>query len=94
MNPEVQGMIDIVTRELNKKKKAPTKKTPYQKKKKNPEEGLDMNTSIKTLQKLKMMSADAPLGVTIPHYSKLVVPHQDSDFQLIAEMNGNQRFLF
>ncbi len=35
-----------------------------------------------------MMSADAPLGVTIPHYSKLVVPHQDSDFQLIADMNG------
>ena len=88
MNPEVQGMIDIVTRELNKKKKAPTKKTPYQKKKKNSEEDVDMNTSIKTLQKLKMTSADAPLGVAIPHYSNLVVPHHNSDFQFIAEMNG------
>ncbi len=35
-----------------------------------------------------MMSADAPLGVTIPHYSKLLVPHQDSDFRLIADING------
>ncbi len=33
MDPEVQKMIDTVTRELNKKKKPSAKKTPYQKKK-------------------------------------------------------------
>ena len=33
MDPEVQKMIDTVTRELNKKKKQSAKKTPYQKKK-------------------------------------------------------------
>ena len=82
----MQKMIDTVTRELNKKKKQSAKKTPYQKKKK--EEDADVNTPIKTLQKLKMMSADSPLGVTIPHYSNLLVPHRESDFQLIANING------